>query len=253
MASLRKKYQDRVESPDKPPVTVPIGPAKISPTAAETETRPVEIEQPDPVAEAEKHALKQRLAEVENAERLTREAVTQQQPPPQAAEPQQPTTEQIIASSGLPEQVQDWLRQYPEFVTDPVKNAQMQRMHFVAEHQAGEAFTAPYLERMEVLLGLKQEAKSNGQSGPVQINRPQQPQRYEAPVRQQRPAGPPVSAPPTRASPSMTTGRPVTGRQPLTEAQRDAARASGISEEEYARQLEKMNQMKAAGMLQDGR
>ena len=62
-----------------------------------------------------------------------------------------------------------------------------------------------------------------------------------------------MSAPPTREAPSMSTGRPASRRAPLTEAQREAARFSGISEQEYASKLELMERMKAAGQLDDHR
>jgi len=39
----------------------------------------------------------------------------------------------------------------------------------------------------------------------------------------------------------------------LTAAQHEAAKFSGISSEEYARQLAKMERMKAAGEIDDGR
>ena len=37
----------------------------------------------------------------------------------------------------------------------------------------------------------------------------------------------------------------------LTAEQREAARFSGVSEQEYARQLQKMNRMKASGEIDD--
>jgi hypothetical protein len=55
-----------------------------------------------------------------------------------------------------------------------------------------------------------------------------------------------VSAPVSRSSPSGARS----GRVSLTPAQREAAKFSGISETEYARQLERFNEMQDAGMLQ---
>ena len=60
-----------------------------------------------------------------------------------------------------------------------------------------------------------------------------------------------MSAPVSRDSPSLATGRPTGGPVRLTPAQQEAARFSGISEQEYARQLVKMERMKAAGELDD--
>jgi hypothetical protein len=250
MASLRKKPQG-VESPDKPPVmTAPAEAAKLPPVA-ETEATPIEIEQPDPVAAAEKQALKQRLAEVERAEALTRAAVSQ--PPPRAAEPQQQVDPLEQAIAALPERVQGWYRTNPQFLTDPEKAAQIQYCHHVARREVGEEGTPRYFDRMESMLGIA--PNGNGQARPGQIDKPlPPPSRIEAPpVRQQRYSGPPLSAPPTREAPSMRTGYPVSRREPLTDAEREIARGSGISEEEYQRQKEKMKRMQAAGELQEGR
>jgi hypothetical protein len=262
MASLRKKYQDRVESPDEPPVastprSVEV-PSAVAANAAPVDEKSSDDRKPsptdvDPVREAERTALKQRLAEMERAEGMVREAV-QQQPLAIENEPQQQpqTAEQIIASSGLPERAQAWLRRHPDYVTDPQKNAHIQGLHYAAAHQAGgDAFSDLYFSKLENLLGLKQ-AQSNGngtyQSAPPSV------QRQAAPVRQQRTAGGPLmSAPPTREVPSMSTGRPTNVRRPLTQAQRDIAKNCGISDEKYQEQLEIMERQKAAGMHQDGR
>jgi hypothetical protein len=62
-----------------------------------------------------------------------------------------------------------------------------------------------------------------------------------------------MSAPPSREPASMSTGRPASRRVPLTAEQLEMAKASGITAEEYERQLIRMNQMKAAGALDDRR
>jgi hypothetical protein len=256
MASLRKRYQDRGESPDEPPVasTPRSGevPSAVAANAAPVDEKsmpsPTDV---DPVREAGQAALKQRLAEMERAEGMVREAV-QQQPLAIENEPQQQpqTAEQIIASSGLPERAQAWLRRHPDYVTDPQKNAHIQGLHYAAAHQAGgDPFSDLYFEKLENLLGFKQ-SNGNGsyRSAPPSV------QRQAAPVRQQRAAGGPVmSAPPTRDVPSMSTGRPTNVRRPLTQAQRDIAKNCGISDEKYQEQLEIMDRQKAAGMHQDGR
>ena len=211
-------------------------------------------ESPADVAAKDAIALQLRLKEMERAEQLNREAVQQQ--PPQAAEPQpqqpqQPTLEQYI--SHLPERVQRWYRKHPEFATDPEKAAQVQYCHHVARRETGQEFTDPYYDRMESMLGLV--PATNGQTQHRPIERPSPapappPPRYEAPIRQQRSAVP-VSAPPTRDVPSMATGRPTGGPVRLTPQQFEAAKFSGISPEEYAKQLQKMNRMKASGEIDD--
>ena len=73
------------------------------------------------------------------------------------------------------------------------------------------------------------------------------------PPRQQHYAGPTVSAPPSRDPVSWSSGKPMSSRAPLTAAEAEVARSLGISTEEYARQKEKMQELKAAGVIQDGR
>jgi len=163
-------------------------------------------------------------------------------PPPQ--EPQAPTVEEIIAGCELPDLAKNWLRQNPEFILDPAKNERLRKMHNVAEYQSGSEYTEPYFQRLEVLLGLKQETPSNGRA-PA----PAAPQR-ESPPRQQPRMSVPVSAPTSRESLSMTTGRAPSSPMRLTQEEAQFARTLGISTEEYAKQKEKMERMKAAGQLQ---
>jgi hypothetical protein len=61
-----------------------------------------------------------------------------------------------------------------------------------------------------------------------------------------------VSAPVSRDVPSGTTPR-KNGKITLTAEQRESARISGITEAEYAKQLEKYREMKANGTYGDGR
>src|SRR6266446_6736179 len=136
MTSVPRKYRDRIYAEDAKPVV-----AEPPPSAAETkpETKPAEkpVEK-NPVEEA---ALLKRLQEMKRAS----EAAAQAQPQPQPRvepiaiedepkQPQQQSVEQIIQSSGLPPVVQNWLRQHPDLITDPAKNAQLQKAHHIAEH-----------------------------------------------------------------------------------------------------------------------
>jgi len=132
-------------------------------------------------------------------------------------------------------------------MTDPRKNAALQHFHWIARDEAGEEFTPRYIERLERHLGLRQQS-----NGVPKQNIPTPAPRYDAPVRQQQ-RSVPVSAPPHRDPPSMTTGRSPSQRVPLSAEQIDAARFSGISVEEYERQLRKMEAMKAAGQIDDRR
>jgi hypothetical protein len=251
MASLRRKYQDhRIESPDKDaPVSTPPA-AELPEQSADAGTPPPEIETQSPADKAAKDAiaLQLRLREMENADRLAQQRAQPQQhaEPPQRAElPQEPTLEQQIAH--LPPRVQGWYRNHPELAMDPERAAQVQYCHHVARRETGEEMTPAYCDRMEQMLGFA--PRTNGQT---QHRPAAPPPRSEAPARQQQ-RGIPMSAPPTREAPSMSTGRPVGRRVPLTEAQREAARFSGVSEQEYASKLELMERLRAAGQLDDRR
>src|SRR5215470_18126541 len=96
MASLRKRYQGRVEtSPrhDGPPVTAPpTGAAKLPDAVADSKPPPEMPEAESPVDAAAKNALRERLREMESAEALSRRQPQQQQP--QHAEPEAPQQQQ---------------------------------------------------------------------------------------------------------------------------------------------------------------
>jgi hypothetical protein len=253
MASFRRKYQG-VENKDAPPVTtMPNETAASPPPAVADAPKPPEppVAEPSPADEAakEKIALQLRLQEMERAEAITREAVSH----PQFAEPQepqQPTTEEIIAASGLPERAKAWLRQYPEYVSDPIKNAQMQKMHNLAEYQAGSEFTERYFDRMEILLGLRQEAppSGNGQVHDRSVTNSVAASDRVPPRR--APAGPPVSAPPTREPPSMATGKSRNFRAPLNADELYIAQQSGQTPEQYQQEKEKLRRLKESGAIQ---
>src|SRR5262249_19375695 len=197
---------------------------------------------------AAKNALRERLREMENAEALTHQA---QQPQPQyAAEPQQQQPQQPT----MPAQVQKWLAEHPQYLdpNDHVAQAEMQLATVKCVRDEMTWDHPDFIPTIERHLGIA--PRPNGQAQHRPIERPPAPAappRHEAPPRQQRSAVP-VSAPPTREVPSMASGRIPSRRVPLTPEQREAARFSGISEEKYAEKLELMNQMKAAGVIQDG-
>jgi hypothetical protein len=252
--ALRKRYRERIESPDAPPIsTAPVSVSVPSMDAADDvqkETSPAgpkppeqSATEPSPADKAAQDAiaLQLRLREMERAENLQHEAASQPQQHPQlATEPQQASAEKIIEASGLPERAKTWLREHPTYITDSTLNTRLQQFHPVAEHLSGERFTDKYFNQMDALLFKKDSGNGVPQQPPAQRN-PPQPQRY---------TGPTLSAPPTREVPSMSSGRPQSHRAPLTQEQKDMAKASGISEQEYARQLERMLRLQQAGAIQ---
>src|SRR5262245_15618422 len=120
MASLRKRYQQNIETParDAPPVTTTpqATAAELPPAVSADTTARSPLDVGSPVEEATKSALRTRLAEVERADALQREAIRQQ--PRYAAEPQQPQAPQDPVEAFLasvPEPTANWLRAHPEF------------------------------------------------------------------------------------------------------------------------------------------
>src|SRR5262245_42245645 len=250
MASVRRKYQSHLAAKDELPVTT-----MPQETAAKLPEPAVDAKPPEPINTesaadvAAKTALRDRLREMEQAETIVREATTAQQQEPQ--QPQQLTLEQQIAH--LPERIQQWCKTDPRLATDPERIAQAQYCHHVARREVGEEFTDNYYDRMEEMLGLREQPKprpSNGQAQhkPIESKPPAPAPRAAMPARQY--AGPPVSAPPTRESPSMTTGRPIGHRAPLTRDELEIAASSGQTPEEYAAQKERLRRLKDSGAIQ---
>jgi hypothetical protein len=225
--SLRKRYPGRLEGRnDEPPAasTPQAGAAQLPPVAEIKPAEPLEIEA-SPVEQAARDAVKKRIAELTETEPI--KPVVIERPNP---------TEQTIANSGLPPRAQAWLRAHPDYISDATKNERMQKMHYVAEHQAGgQAFTDAYFRELEGLLGFVPAAS-----------------RGAAPVRQQR-VGAPVSAPPSRDSFSLSTGRPVGGPMRLSAEEQSLARSLGLTPDEYRVNKQKMIDLKAAGVIVDGR
>jgi len=253
MASIRKRYADRVEAP---PVTAPpTGAAKLP--DAVVDAKPPEMpETESPVDKAAKEAiaLQLRLREMERAEQLNREAA---QPPPHAAEPPQQQ------QPAMPAHVATWLAEHPQYM-DPNDAVAQAEIHLATVKCMRDGKTwndSDFIPTIERHLGLA--PRSNGAHRPeavrvvgnpppfrnVSVSEP--PSRYESPPLRQQRSTVPVSAPPSRDIPSFQTGRPTGGPVQLTPEQREAARFSGVSEQEYARQLIKMRRMQQNGELDD--
>lgn len=233
MASYIKKYAS-LEA--EPVTTTPSEAAKL-PDPVDKPVEPVAPVIENKVEEAAQSAIKQRLAEVERA--------NQSASPPQQPEPEpsrvvdgDPIEEAI---RDWPERAKGWVRDDPKFITDPEQSARLNYAHHFAVRETGENGTPRYYFAMESLLELPQAEPSP---------QPQQ-QQASAPS---RPAGAAnVSAPPSRESPSMSTGRPVvSSKVTLSAEEREVARASGLSDEQYARGKQRMLREKAAGMHDHG-
>jgi hypothetical protein len=250
MSSIRKKYRESPDNQDAPVQTAPsVSPAaEPAPPAADTAPLPEQPgKEPDAVKQAEQNAIAQRIAEMDRAEGLVREHVQRQ---PQFAT-ERPKPQQAPA---MPAHVQAWINAHPEYFRDYVKHAELALATAKCARDGLGWDNAEFVPTVERHLGLRQEVRPNGnghdQSPPMPAPAAR---RNPSPRQTMNYGGPPVSAPTSRESPSWSSGRPMNSHAPLTQAEREIARASGVSEDEYQRQKHKMNQLKAAGVLQDGR
>lgn len=128
----------------------------------------------------------------------------------------------------LPSQ-RDWLRAHSDALTDNRKNLRLQGAHVEAEDQGLRPGTTKYFTYLEERLGYKE------------------PEEQDDNVDQNDEPRAQVSAPPSRTATNPSTGRPSNTRITLTPEQREVARLSGIDEITYARQLQKLQTLKADG------
>lgn len=150
--------------------------------------------------------------------------------PPERTSQKQPTVEEYIDQ--LPNMLQSqktWLKEHPETITNPRVNTRLQAAHFEAEDKGLRPGSKGYFSYLEERLGFTDaEEEPNDEEENVKT---------------------PVSAPPSRAATNPSTGRQSNNRITLTPEQREMARLSGIDELTYARQLQRMNEMKASGVI----
>src|SRR5262245_24485149 len=154
MASLRKKYQGLVVDNSREPVaTAPTEELAKPPEPIADAPQPVEeLKNEDPVEDAARHAIKQRLAEAERAAEFAQQRATQQPPPQQFAEPQPETPqmdprEQFEATiQHLPDRAKAWYRQDPQLLLNPKRAAQVAYVHHLAMEETGEEGTDAYFD-----------------------------------------------------------------------------------------------------------
>src|SRR5262249_47529249 len=246
MASLRKKYQPQ----DAPVMSPPEVTAAELPEPVADAKPPEQPETESAADKAAQNELRKRLAEMERAEGLQR-----QQQQPHAAEPPQQAQQQ----PEMPAAVAKWLAEHPKY-TNPNDQIAQVEISLATMKAARDGLTwndDDFLPSIERHLGIAPRTNGHAETKPTPQPTNYAEQRNSAPARPVTVDRPPpqrmsvpVSAPPTREAPSMRTGRPVSYRAPLTPAQREAAQFSGVSEQEYADKLERMNRMKAAGEIQ---
>lgn len=127
----------------------------------------------------------------------------------------------------------DWIRKHPEYARDPDMYREMLAAHNIA---VGPRFrlrpnSPEYLAKVEEVLGIEAAARHEPHNNDVQPNGHAPVSTAAAPVRERTADNPPAAAPPSRGG-GKTALR-------LTPEQREAAKISGISEEEYAANLQR--------------
>jgi hypothetical protein len=212
--------------------------------AQELIARASEASDPKAVAEASRKLARaeSRLAQLEDGKaaleaQKTREAAQakayreqQREQPKQQPQPQSP--EQYIDQMPnlLPSQ-RDWLKAHPETITNTNKNLRLQGAHAEAVDLNMKPGTQKYFDHLEMRMGYGKPSQEEGEED------------------MEDESSQIVSAPPSRQATSPT-GKSTTTKITLTPEQREVARLSGISEIDYARGLQRLNDMKANGGYQ---
>jgi hypothetical protein len=156
-----------------------------------------------------KTVLEQRAAEA-------RQPQQQQQQPAQGGDPVEAVASQLSPRSAA------WIRAHPEAVKNQKTYTKMIGLHNVAVADGLVADSDEYFEYIETQLGYRKPARQQD------VDQDDDPQAQAAKPMQRRVA--PPSAPPSRGGSS--------NRITLSAAQREAASISGLTEEEYARNLQ---------------
>ena len=233
------KSQIRAEDAEYDAILNAIGAAESEAEAAQRDiSLATEASDAKAVGEASRRLARAegRLAQLEDGklaiERVKTTAAARAKEQQDQPTQQRPTVDQYIDQlpNLLPSQ-RDWLRAHPDSLTDQRKNLKLQGAHVDAEDQGLRPGTQKYFTFLEERLGYKEPAEEDDD-----VNNEDEPK-------------PSASAPPSRNATNPGTGRSTSTRITLTPEQREIARLSGVDEITYAKNLQKMNDMKAQGLI----
>jgi hypothetical protein len=244
---VRTKTAYRKSAENIPPPGEATAPAIEAPAVAvEVQPQP-ELSQPDETA----LALQRQIDALARSEALQRQAAEQQ------LQPQRPMSREdrlaVWRMQGMPEVELKFLTANPALVDMPQLTAYAANEALQQGHERGsEAFlNATKLNFDKHLQHLQAQAQTPTES--VMQETP----KFFAPPAQPKPkpnGGPIVSAPVSRTVPDGSGSRPEYQQDPrrvtLSVDEREIARASGISEIEYARNKIKLQGMKSRGEVQ---
>lgn len=140
----------------------------------------------------------------------------------QAKNPPKPTVEQMIdANTNLSWDERNWLKQHPEAMTDPGKNARLNAAYFEAMDRNLQRGSRDYFEFIEEKLGYREAPKQ------------------QEPVRQQQEESSiMVAAPPSKSVPEGSGAGGKKNVFTLTKEEAEVAKLAGITPQEYVKQRE---------------
>ena len=145
----------------------------------------------------------------------------------------QPSESERINSLHIAPEAKDWLKRHPQYVFDAEENQKIGAAHSAVIAEGFIQNTPAYFDALEQQLGHKPMVDTVPMPPPPRP-RPMPDDDYEPPARRVT-----VSAPPSREVPTSdySASRDGHGRINLSHNQKEAARISGISEADYAKQL----------------
>ena len=164
------------------------------------------------------------------------------------AEPEvEKKSQDVIEAMPIPDRAKEWLRENREFAEDPRKNARLQVAHWEALDEGHKEFSTGYFGAVERILNVGRdyikpappEKDSDRVEVEVEAEKP-------APKTEQRRSSI-VSAPVSREGSSGSSPSVSRNKIRLTKEQAEFAEMAGITKEEYAKQLIKLNEMKSSG------
>lgn len=153
------------------------------------------------------------------------------------AVPEKPETVERKPQDNTPELVKSWISKHPDYIQEPRKNDKIKALHWDALDAGHSYGSQEYIDFIDTELGFKKAPVKDEDDDGEPPARPQQRNSI-------------LSAPVSREAPS-TPGKDRGGTIKLNREQREAAAAAGITEAEYAKQLRKLNEMKANGSYGD--
>ncbi len=168
------------------------------------------------LSRAEVNAANMENGKAELEEQIKTEAAIKEQPNPM---------------DRFPPLARNWIDKHQYILNDQRRFAKLNSLHWDAIDAGHEEYTQPYLDYIEVGLGLRE---------PPMVNNVEEDDESPQRIRSM------VSAPVSREAPANSQGeRP--GRVTLSAAQKEAAKIAGVSEKDYAEQVLKLREAKSNG------